>query len=208
MVTISKKMKKSKMSKKTKKGKMVSVKKSKVRGSCNVMKKLTPSSDKFLETHKTLLVCADNKCKEFLDKDIKISETCLDKTVGMKFNDPKRIKIEDTCYKKMGLLPNTMDKLNCINKKCSTEMKNFQKFPFSEHNVDAIHDFSDFEREKYRVQQKREKAFPVLKEITKLNNKRRLIEEAHNNCKNEKEKKNLKMKMDKLDSQIAALYIK
>jgi len=200
-----KSMKKNKSMKKSMKKSMVKS------GNCKVMKKMHEPSPKFLEVHKKLLLCADDKCKEFLDKDIEIAEKCIDKVHSMKIsklNDERRIKVLDECYKKMGLVPNTLEKVKCINKKCPSEMKKLNKFPFSEHNQDAVKDFSNFEREKYRIQQKNEKYFPELKEINKLNNKIELISNAFDNCKSESKKKKLKADREKLYSKVAQFYAK
>jgi hypothetical protein len=185
------------------------VKKSSGRGGsrkCKVMKDLPVPSQKYLDAHKNVLVCADNKCKEFLDKDIAINEKCLDKTINMKFSDHKRMEVEDACHKKLGLVPNTMDKIKCMNKRCPSEVKKFQKIPFTEHNPEAIRDFSDFEREKYRLQQKREKAYPELVKIAKLNKKNQFIDEAIIKCKSESEKKKLKKRRDKIYTEISKFY--
>jgi len=206
-----KSVKKSKSVKNMKKSK--SMKKSMVKksGNCKVMKKMPESSPKFLEVHKKLLLCGDDKCKEFLDKDIEIAEKCIDKVHSMKIsklNDERRLKVLEDCYKNMGLVPNILEKIKCINKKCPSEMKKFDKFPFSEHNQDAVKDFSNFEREKYRIQQKNEKYFPELKEINKLNNKIELLSNAFDNCKSESKKKKLKADREKLYSKVAQFYQK
>jgi hypothetical protein len=200
-------MKKSKSVKKSMK-KSKSMKKT---GNCKVMKKMPESSPKFLEVHKKLLLCGDDKCKEFLDKDIEIAEKCIDKVHSMKIsklNDERRLKVLEDCYKNMGLVPNILEKVKCINKKCSSEMNKFDKFPFSEHNQDAVKDFSNFEREKSRIQEKNEKYFPELKEINKLNNKIELISNAFDNCKSESKKKKLKADREKLYSKVAQFFTK
>jgi hypothetical protein len=212
MSMISKKTKKTMKSKNTKKTKSKSTTKSKsksrsrVSNNCKIMKKIPPSSEKFLEAHKNLLVCADNKCKEFLDKDIEISETCFNKTLDMKFNDPKKMKVEFKCFDKLGMLENTLNKIKCLKRKCGPESKKYQKFPSSEHNPEAIRDFSDFERKKYQLQQKREKVFPELIKIRKLDKKRHIIQQTIDNCKNESEKTKLKIQRDKITELIEQFF--
>lgn len=209
------------ISKKNKKSMKKSVKKSgkrmnntgksmKKNGSCKVLKKIE-SSPQFLESHKKLLVCVDDKCKDFLAKDIEITEKCLDKLNSMKINklnDERRTKVENDCYTKLKLVPNVMDKNACMTNKCSKEFNSFSKFPLSQHNSEAIKDFSNFEREKYRLEQKREKIFPELKEIKKLQAKRILYENAFDVCKSESGKKKLKTQMRKIDSLVAKFYVK
>ncbi len=191
-------------------GKSMKSVKSGKNGSCKVLKKID-SSPQFLESHKKLLVCADDKCKEFLDKDIEITEKCLDKLDSMKIHklsDERRMKVENDCYTKLKLVPNVMDKNTCLTKKCSKELNTFREFPLSEHNPEAIHDYTNFTREKYRLEKKRETILPELKEVKKLEAKRILYENAIDNCKNESGKKKIKVQMSKLDSQIAKFYVK
>ena len=179
-------------------------------GSCKVMKKLPDPSPQKINSFKKILFCADNKCKEFLDKDIEITEKCLDKLNSMKINtlsDERRLKVEDDCLKKFNLVPNTLDKINCLNKKCTKELKHTQRVGLV-YNLDKIRDFSNYEKEKHRIAQKREKFFPELKKVNKLTAKRNLLEIALETCKNESQRKKLKSQISKLDSQVSKFYSK
>ena len=76
---------------------------------CPIVKPSQPKiSAKNMKIHKKYLSCMNTKCKEFLDKDIKITETCFDKTSHLKLFNRQQMLIGPKCYEKNGLLDNSL----------------------------------------------------------------------------------------------------
>lgn len=169
---------------------------------CPIIKPYQPKiSAKNMKIHKKYLSCMNTKCKEFLDKDIKITETCIDKTSHLKLFNRQKMLIDQNCYEKNGLIDNSLNKLNCMNAKCKKETKKYQKIPENQQNLDdtTASEFSFFHKEKKRLQEKELKIYPIMKKLTKIYKDKGLIRNTMMQCKDESEKKKLQNKIDRLD---------
>jgi hypothetical protein len=158
-------------------------------------------SAKNMQIHKKYLDCMNTKCKEFVDKDIKITETCIDKTSHINFFKNQRMLIRSNCYQKNGLLDNVLNKLNCMNTKCMKETKKYQKIPDNQQTLDdtTASKLSFFHKEQKRLQEKELKIYPIMKKLTKIHYNKALIRNTMSQCKDESEKKKLQNKIDRLD---------
>jgi hypothetical protein len=171
------------------------VKNTKKISKCSVVKPLQPKiSNKNLNILKTYLECANTKCKHFLEKDIKISQKCLDKTSHLKLFNLEQLR----CYDKSGLYTNTIDKINCLKTKCKKQLSKYNTIPHNQKTIDAS-EFSFFDKEKKRFTEKLEKIYPELAKLTKIMNDIDLIRLTLSKCKDESEIKKLKYKINRLN---------
>jgi hypothetical protein len=169
------------------------------KSNCKIIKNEPKISAKILNDYNAALNCSNTKCKKFIDRDIEIVETCFDKTATMKFKDPKRFTVEDKCYKKMGLVDNVIKKNKCIRDKCSNESNKLKNVPFDT----LINIQNKINHDTKRFRERQESIFPEYKKLRKLDEKRNLITAAIHRCNDEKEKKKLIARKEKIQKEVA-----
>jgi hypothetical protein len=164
-------------------------------------------SAKNLSIQKKYLDCINSNCTNFLEKDIKINEKCLDKTSHIKLYDAKRVD----CYNKNGFIKNSVNKMKCEKAKCLKEVNNYGKIEPSQKlaltNMDAS-EFSFYNKEKKRLHEKEVQIYPELEKMTKILKEIGIIKFTILKCKDESEKKKLDKKMDRLLNKYVAIQMK
>ena len=142
----------------------------------------------------------NTKCKQFLDKEIKINETCIDKTKHLKRDDEKRTD----CFMGNDASKNFDNQMNCINTKCSRELNEYNKIPKSQKKIDAS-EFSSYDKEKKRLLEKEYQIYPVLEKISNLYKDINSIEYTMSKCKDKSEKQKLNNQRLKLLKMLAKI---
>jgi hypothetical protein len=170
---------------------------------CHVMKPSPPKiSTKNKMIHKNFLDCMNTKCKNFLEKDIKITEKCFDHTSHMKFFSKKKLNIIDDCYKKNGFLNNTVKKINCLKTKCAKESNKYDAIHPNQKLMLESRDLSElsaFHKEIQRFKEKEKQIYPVSVKLEKISNEIDLIRDTMIKCKDESEKTKLRNKITRLN---------
>jgi hypothetical protein len=165
-------------------------------------------SAKNVDIHKKYFSCIDSKCKEFLDKDIKINKECLDKTKHLKLYDPKRMD----CYTKRDLVKNMDNKRKCMETKCLSEFNKKNKISDAQKlSLSMVLDnseFSSYAKEKKLLHEKEVQVYPVMEKMSKIFKKIDLIRITILKCKDKSEIKKLEKKMDRLFTMISKIEIK
>ncbi len=168
---------------------------------CAIVKQSKPKiSVKNMKIHKKYLGCMNTKCKKFLDKEIKINETCLDKTKHLNLHDEKRAD----CFMGNNASKNFDDQMNCRNTKCLIELNKYNKIPKKQQKIDAS-EFSFYDKEKKRLRDKEFQIYPVLEKISNLYKDIDSLEYTMSKCKDESEKNKLNNKRLKLLKMLAKI---
>ena len=179
------------------------VKKTKKAIKCPIVKPQPKISSKNMKIHKKYLGCMNTKCKQFLDKEIKINDICIEKTKHLNFHDEKR----SSCFTTKDALKNFDNQMNCINTKCSRELNEYNKIPKSQKKIDAS-EFSSYDKEKKRLLEKEYQIYPFLEKISNLYKDINSIEYTMSKCKNKSETQKLNNQRLKLLDMISELQNK